>query len=208
MVNKSLSRNFAAVLLTIIGWAVGGAIGAATSGGTIPGAITSPLGWLFGSLMMVLILCWTNTSIRWHQAILAIIGWVMSWPFSFAIGGAVGGFVGMAVVLTSHVPEMGTRAFIIGTVAGLALAGILGGLVTALVLRWAIPSMQETQLLLLIGGWSVAWSIGSIISWIASRNIVSPIGWALSGAVGSSIMFWQLGKVYGTLEDSPTIESG
>jgi hypothetical protein len=189
------STSAIGVLLITLGWAAGGTIGRYISEGDLSTIVLYPIGWVVGGLVTTIVLYWACTYVHWQQSLVMTMGWLMSWPFSMAIGGGIGAYAGAVVMLTSGESDVAAHAITIGMTIGMVIAGTIAGFGIGLALRWANPSVRRGQLFMIDLGWFIAWAIGGSVSTFIEGNLVSPIGWAISGALGSSVMFWQLVKV-------------
>lgn len=102
--------------------------------------------------------------------LMPIGGMVIGCAISVAAASAVGGELTVGTFLAASI--------------GWAVSGAIGGLVAALTLRRAEPSVQWKQGLITILGWAIGGGTG----WAIGGPIVGAIG----GAIGSGVMFWQI----------------
>ncbi len=127
-----------------------------------------------GGLITGLVFRRTDPPSPWKQLPVVGIGWALGW----ALGGAIG----------------------FGYMIQGATAGLVGGLITALALKWAHPSILWKQVALVTLGWGIGWAVGGSVGWSlrppAIWGIPNILTWALwggiGGAVGSWVTFWQL----------------
>lgn len=136
-------------------------------------------------LICGLVLRSTMPVLRWFHILLIAVGW--------AIGLFIGPEIFFAVIVWDNPLELST---IINTV----IMGLIGGSATGLTLKWAFPHTKWQQVFIIAGGWALALTIGIILSpkiAIISHYISVFTRFAVTGlmigALGSGIMFWQLG---------------
>ena len=184
------------------------AVGLVTIGWGITWGITLSLPWWMnltylldeGEIGIIAILCgalsglvcglvlrWTFPAIGWRHILLIAAGW--------AIGlGVSSEFLWHVVIWDSSIE--------INEIITLIIIGGIGGFATGLTLKWADPSTNWQNVVVITGGWILAISLGLIFSpkihlpidimSILARFAVTGI---LTGAIGSGIMFWQLGQL-------------
>lgn len=189
-----------AVALSTIGWAVGGVASLAVSRGSIAAAVTYPVGWAIGGGVTALVLYWAHPAIQWQHTLTIMIGWIISWPISMAFCGATGGLAGAVVVLISGQKDKMPTVFVASLIIGLVIAGTISGFVTGMITQRVSPSIRKTSSLSMVIGWLIAWVIGGVFSWALNRSVISPVGWAIGGAIGNGVMYWQLGRT-GAVQD-------
>jgi hypothetical protein len=144
----------------VVGWSVVRCIGLGysfTLGGEIGGVVGGIIAGLCGGIGTAILLKLANpsTGMRKRHAILLAVGWAIivfyDWSDGFVVA-APGG----------HPIEFG----MIGP-----LSGILGGVLTALILLWADHTLGWIKLLLIIGGWTLGFSLAGLIAWTIGFNI-------------------------------------
>jgi hypothetical protein len=143
-----------------VGWSVVRDIGLGysfTVGGEIGGVVGGIVAGVCGGIGTAIILKLANPSsgLRKHHAILLAVGWAIivfyDWSDGFVVA-APGG----------HPIEFG----MIGP-----LSGILGGVLTALILFSADHTLGWIKPLLIIGGWTLGFSLAGLIAWTFGFNI-------------------------------------
>lgn len=150
-------------------------------------AIVALLCGALSGLVCGLVLRWTLPAIRWLHILLIAAGWsigLIVYPDIFF------------VVLIWDEPI----GFI--TIIAPVIIGLIGGSATGLILKWADPLTNWRDVMVIAGGWAFAMSIGLILSpkihlstdllSILARFSVTGL---VTGAIGSGIMFWQLGQL-------------
>lgn len=178
----------APVLVFSMGWCFvwGISFGIAFSNGRIFPAVL-PAGILSG-LVCGIVLWWKNHEMRWYHLLLITIGWASAMSVS----------INVYEVISWNGP------FELWHWIVLAIAGLIGGVITALVLRWRKIVTRWQQVLTITGGWSAAMVLGQILAvvlfpWLRSgwdgsfvtRYFVTGL---FSAAVGAGIMFWATGR--------------
>jgi hypothetical protein len=165
-----LGRDNVSVLLITAGWLVcfgGGAM-------FIPGF---PINWVptavvggIGGLITGLVLRRTEPPSPWKQVPVVTIGWI----------------IGMAI--------MGTLFYANPWLVSGAVGGFIGGLITALALKWAHPSLQWKHVALVTLGWGIGWAVGGAIgSGLQTIYYLRYVLWGgIGGAVSGWVTFWQL----------------
>ncbi len=143
---------------------------------------------LLSGLVCGWVLGWKNRIVRWYHILLITAGW------------GTGIYIARDVFdhLTWNGPIGPEQWF------ELAVAGLISGGITALVLRWAKVITRWQQVLIIAGGWGIAMALGVnlagyLIPWLRTgwdgsyinRFFVTGL---LTGALGAGIMFWALGK--------------
>jgi hypothetical protein len=184
------------------------AAGLVTIGWGITWGITLSLPWLFnliylideGGLGILAFLCgtlsglvcglalrWTSPAIRWLHILLIAAGW------------AIGLSVFLNFIWEVVVWE---RSIEINEIIVLIITGLIGGSATGLALKWAKPLTDWRYVFIIAGGWALAITIGFILSpkYFLSSELSSifarfTVTGLMIGAIGSGIMFWQLGQL-------------
>lgn len=170
-------------LLTALGWSMGFA--------WIPGILdTVWFGeeWLvvlvgvIGGLTLAGVLWWIEPTIQGKQVPLV----AMAWTVAAVI------LLGLEVRRWIGHPSFAGELF-------WCLFGAIGGLGTALILRWAQPSLRRAQVATISMGWAAAWGIfGLTIPWAMLRGEggMGVFDWtltaAIAGAVGGALTFSQI----------------
>jgi hypothetical protein len=186
-----LGRDGVSVLLITAGWFV--CLGVA-SVMLLTGVFQPESLWVLGGLVGTigglitgLVLRRTDPPSPWKQVPVVTLGWAIGltiarlWPF----------------LLSGPPPALWT---IIG-----AISGLVGGLVTALALKWIHPSIQWKHVAIVTLGWMLGWLVGGAIGTILAEFNRSSLDGSVSfaflagalwggigGAVGSWVTFWQL----------------
>lgn len=143
-----------------VGWSVVRYIGLGysfTVGGEIGGVVGGIMAGVCGGIGTAIILKLANpsTALRKHHAILLAVGWAIIVFYDWSDGFVVAAPGGYSI-------EFG----MIGP-----LSGILGGVLTAMILLWADHTLGWIQLLLIIGGWTLGFSLAGLIAWTIGFNI-------------------------------------
>ncbi|BAZ38496.1 hypothetical protein NIES4101_44330 [Calothrix sp. NIES-4101] len=141
-----------------------------------------------GGVSIALTLCWNQPAIKWNIALL----FVLIWSLSLLVGSRIG----------YHIiqPDFTSTAMSRGAIIGMTIGGIIGGFFTALVLQQTRLLGSWLDFFIVTFGWTLALfsGIGIIFvsdnwNFIPMSIIIMPIiGGLLTGAVGSSIMFWKI----------------
>jgi hypothetical protein len=181
-----LRRDGVSVLLITAGWIV------AHLGGYLS---TSDLSFFIligipGGLFTGLVLRWTEPPGPWKQVPVVAIGW--------AIGMLVSWYFLEMFIGWDHIELTFDGAISGGTNAswmiGGGIAGLVGGLITALALKWTQPSIHWKHVASMTLGWGIGWAVSWAIGWSLNLDILvrCALWGGIGGAVGSWVMFWQL----------------
>jgi hypothetical protein len=188
------------ILLISIGWAI--AVGLGTfffmissmafqispegrmSQFTAYGLITG----VFGGLSIALIMLWSQPAIKWHIALL----FVLIWSLSLLVGSRIGWHIIQ--------PDFSSQAMARGAIIGMTIGGILGGFFTAVVLQQTRLLVPWLDVFFVALGWTLALFSGFAVIFVTADWNVIPmglviipiVGGLLTGAIGSSIMFWKI----------------
>jgi hypothetical protein len=181
-VGLKLSRDGVSVLLVTAGWFV-----SIAAFSLLLGRFGMAIGVGIGGLITGLVLRRTEPPTPWRQVPVVVFGW--------AIGGAVIWF------LWSD-PEGG-----IPLMVPEAIGGLVGGLITALALKWTHPFISWKNVVIVTLGWGLGWLLGGAIGETIGESLYwewyydgqyYPVVYALSGAIagatGSWVSLWQFRK--------------
>jgi hypothetical protein len=184
--------NWTPVLLTTLGlalvWGFGWVLSEANGwSGTAVDILWLVLDAVIG-LIIGLVLQRVEPAITWKQILLITLGWV--------VASVIGGVVSSSLYGTANTALNGI------------LQGAIGGLTTMLVLRLVNPSIHWIQILIVTLGWTIGWTIahyyGPIVYNALDGAIGNSLGWwvipgavlaGVAAAIGSLVMFWQLGQL-------------
>jgi hypothetical protein len=125
-----------------------------------------------GGLITGLVLRRTEPPSPWKQVPVVTLGWIIGWAIAEAVPVAFG-----------IIP---------------AIAGLVGGGITALALKWVHPSLQWKHVALVtlgwVVGWVVGWAIGTVPQGYNPYLLILKYGLygGISGAIGGWAMFRQL----------------
>ena len=187
-----LELNWSPVLLTTLGWALIWGFGWVLSeafgwSGTAYGLLWLVLD-VVGGLIVGLVLQRVEPAITWKQVLLITLGWILA--------------TGLAGLISTSLYGSANTAL-----NGI-LKGAIGGLTTMLVLRLVNPSIHWRQILIVTLGWTIGWTIAhyygpkfydafygfagsSIVLWAIPGAVLAGI----AAAIGSIVMYWQLGRL-------------
>ena len=171
-----LRRDTVPVLLIAAGWAVCFAGFSALPYGYL--WIVPIIGGGIGGLITALVLRRADPLTPWKQVLGVTLGWAVamaierSWPGLFRSSWMFRGGV----------------------------LGFIGGLITALALKWTHPSMQWKHVAFVTLGWGVGWAVGGAVAVsLAGPNqphsywvFLDAVWGGIGGTAGSWVMFWQL----------------
>jgi hypothetical protein len=170
-----------------VSWAVGWNIvryiigsGYITEGGQIGGWIAGGIAGLIGGVgtAIVLKLAKPSSGLKIYHLILTALGWAgivfYDWLDGFTVAGLTGNQnkYGVAIpALSSHQIKYGM---------GGSLSGLVGGVLTALILLWLVRSLNWKQLSVIVIGWALGFAIGGWIVWtigfpIALNYVYGPV---------------------------------
>lgn len=167
----------------IVGWSVVRYIisaGFIAESGQIGGRIAGVIAGLIGGIgtAIVLRLAKPSSGLKIYHLILLAAGWggivFYDWLDGFAVAGLSGtqNKYGLVVPsLTAHQIKHGT---------GGLLSGLVGGILTAVILLWLIRSLNWKQLGVIVTGWVLGFAIGGWIVWtigfpIALNYVYGPV---------------------------------
>jgi hypothetical protein len=122
-----------------------------------------------GGLVTSLVLRRTDPPSSWKQVPLVTLGWAIGWAIAEAVPVAFG--------------------------ISPAIAGLVGGGITALALKWVHPSLQWKHVALVTLGWVVGWVVGWAIGAIPpsyGSTLSSVLKYALYGGSGAAIGGWAM----------------
>ena len=144
-----------------IGWAVGWPIVAYvgmgmsfTEGGPIGGFLAGMVTGAIGGGIMAAILRQDELIINQKQALLLTVLWAMIYAFDWT-----GGFVAAAPL--GQVIDYGASG---------PISGLVGGLATAFILRWANPEINWKDMTVITMGWLIGFAVAGFISWTVGWN--------------------------------------
>jgi hypothetical protein len=143
---------------------------------------------LLSGLTLGVVLWWRTRALRWYHLLLIMAGWGL----------------GIMVALDTFVKMSwnGPIEFIQWFL--LAVAGLIGGFMTGLMLRWVKFIICWRQVWIIAANWAIALVLGEILAidiipwlrtgWDGSTVARYFVTGLLTGAVGAGIMFWALRK--------------
>ena len=162
----------------VVGWTVVRDIGLGYSffvGGQIGGIVAGVIAGGCGGIGTAIILKLASpaSGLRIYHTLLLAVGWVVIVLYDWSDGFVVAAPAGYPI-------ESGM---------GGPLSGVLGGIFTALILLWANHTLTWKQLLLIIGGWTLGFSLAGFIAWtigfdIAVSYVYGPIYHNDPGLIG------------------------
>lgn len=143
---------------------------------------------IIGGLTVGLVMLWSQPEIKWQRALL----FILIWSLSLVVGGRIGWHIIQ--------PDFTSQAMRFGTIIGMTVGGSLGGFFTAVTLKEVGLLISWADILLVALGWTIAILSGFIFTGVSMQwNFIPmglvtmpPIGGLLTGAIGSSIMFWKI----------------
>jgi hypothetical protein len=141
---------------------------------------------ILGGLSIALVLLWSQPTIKWRIALLFVIIW--------SIALFVGGRIGWHIIQ----PDFTSGAMTRGVIIGMTIGAMLGGFFTALLLQQTRLLVPWVDVFIVALGWTVAIFSGFALIFFSTEIIpmgiifVPIIGGLLTGAIGSSIMFWKM----------------
>lgn len=154
------------------------------------GLIVATLCAVLSGLVCGLVLQWNSLSIRWLHTIIIAAGWAIGWAIVLIDDNY---FYWRLVVWDEPIG--------INELANLIIIGVISGSVIGLILKWADPPTKWKKVVIIAGGWVLAFCLGFIFSpriylpgEISSIFVRFAVTGLVIGAIGSGIMFWQLGQ--------------
>jgi hypothetical protein len=187
---QRLGRDGVSVLLITAGWLVfWGAAGFLNFPPYPDNWFVLAIAGGIGGLITGLVLRRTDPPNPWRKVLVVTAGWAVSW----------------AIVAIATLPKVYEYFRVYGpdrSALGLpgALAGLIGGFITSLALKWAQPSIHWKHVVIMTLGWGIGWAAGG--AWASEIRVTHnwetrlTIGYALWGAIGGAVggwvMFWQL----------------
>jgi len=155
------------------------------------GLIVATLCAVLSGLVCGLVLKWNVLSIRWLHIIIIAAGWAIGWAIALIDDSY---FYWRLVVWDEPIG--------INELASLVIIGLISGSVIGVTLKWADPPTKWKQAFIIIGGWVLAFCLGFILQpklylpgEIMSIFVRFAVIGLVIGAVGSGIIFWQLGQI-------------
>jgi hypothetical protein len=166
---QRLGRNELSVLLIAAGWLVCFApLGMIYRSGYTSWAYMAIAGGVSG-LITGLVLRRTEPPSPWKLVPLVTLGWIIGWAIAEA-----------SPVAFAIIP---------------AIAGLVGGGITALALKWVHPSLQWKHVALVTLGWGIGWVVGWAIGAIPpsyGSTLSNVLKYALYGGSGGAIGGWAM----------------
>jgi len=143
-----------------VGWSIVRYIGLGYShvvGGDYGGLVGGIIAGLIGGIVTAIVIkrAKLSNSLKTYHIVLFALGWSV-----FVFYDWLDGFVVASVVGTP-----------IQSGIGGPLSGVLGGVLTAIILWWAVRTLNWKQLLLIAGGWATGFSLAGLISWTTGFEI-------------------------------------
>lgn len=193
-----------------VSWAVGWSIvrymigsGYIEAGGQIGGRIAGAVAGLIGGVGSALVLKQAKPSsgLKTYHLVLIALGWAGIVFYDWLDGFAVAGISGSQNKLGLVIPAFSGHPIKPGM--GGSLSGLVGGILTALVLLWLVRSLNWKQLCLIVLGWAFGFAVGGWIVWtigfpIALNYVYASIYGNVSGS-SSLILFSLISALFGAL---------
>ena len=167
----------------IVGWSIvrnmigaGFIIGAGQIGGRVAGILAGLIGGVGTAL--VLKLAKPSNGLKIYHLILLGLGWAGIVLYDWLDGFTVAGLSSMQNVYGVAIPALSAQQVKHGI--GGPLSGLMGGVLTALILLWLVRSLNWKQLVEIGIGWALGFAIGGWIVWtigfpIALNYVYGPI---------------------------------
>ena len=155
------------------------------------GFIIAILCAVLSGLVCGLVLQWNSLPLRWHHIIVIGAGWAVGWTIGLTVD------VNLVWRVIIWDEPIG-----INEIINLVIIGSIGGFATGLTLKWADLYIDWKQVIIIAGGWILAVLLGLMLTVriILPSELLSifarfAITGLIVGALGSAIMFWQLGQL-------------
>lgn len=192
----SLKVPWAPVLIMAVGWGLGGLLtigGSLNIGGSLAGRIVPAMGFnalvdgIIGGVAVMWACRWPGRPWHWSRTAALVAGWGVVW--------ALGGLCLAYLYVSASYRQYSGNLAMIWTVGAL-----VGGLLTAAVLRWAGEALTRGQMAIIAVGWALTYLVASLLV-TSSRPLLnvlntSPMGSTVTmlifGAIGGWIMLTQL----------------
>jgi uncharacterized integral membrane protein len=208
-----------------ISWAVGWSFvrniigtGYILASGEIGGRVAGVIAGLIGGIgtAIILRLAKPSNSLKIYHLILIAVGWAGIVFYDWLDGFVVAGLTGSQNTNEVAIPVLAGRQINHGM--GGLLSGLVGGILTALLLLWIARSLNWKQLSLVILGWTAGFAIAGWVAWtigfpIALNYVYGPL-YGNDPGVSSLILFTLISTLCGafagwiggttTLEQLPT----
>lgn len=173
------------VLAIASGWAISLAVGLALSwdNDTIAPAL---IAGVISGLTLGLILKWTIPSVRWLQVLLITFAWTAVLALQWGSESPINKFLASI--------DQPTDSLIIGM-----MLGVLGGLVTGLILRWTNKSLPWKSVMWIAAGWGLAsfvvdlmlYALHESVSTVSELALLGIASGAVAGILGSFVIYRQ-----------------
>ena len=143
-----------------VGWYTVWAIGWGYSfvvGGEIGGRMAGGIAGLIGGIGTAIILrkAIASNKLKIYQSVILALGWAGIVFYDWADGFVVASLPGNEI-------QQGV---------GGPMSGLVGGVLTALILSWANRAINWKQLVVTIGGWALGFTVGGLTTWNIGRGI-------------------------------------
>ncbi len=168
---------------TAVGWSIVRDIigsGYIIVGGQFGGRIAGGIAGLIGGVgtAIVLKLAKPSNGLKIYHLILIALGWASIVSYDWLDGFAVAGLAGNQNIYGVVIPALSGHQIKYGM--GGPLSGLVGGVLTALILLWLVRSLNWKQLCVIVIGWALGFAIGGWIVWtigfqIALNYVYGPI---------------------------------
>jgi hypothetical protein len=187
-----------------VGWSIvryvidsGYIIGSGQIGGRIAGGIAGLIGGV--GTAIVLKLAKPSNRLKIYHLILIAVGWAGIVFYDWQGGFVVAGLSGSQNKYGVAIPALSSQEIKYG-MSG-PLSGLVGGLLTALILLWLVRSLNWKQIAVVVIGWAAGFAIGGWVVWtigfpIALNYAYGPIYGNDPGS-GSIILFTLISALAG-----------
>ena len=148
------------------------------------------LGGAAGGLITGLVLRQVDPEFGWKSIWQVTGGWASAWAL---------GWISL-VTLERFSLDFGIEAqmTVLG-LAGVMIAGALGGYLLGAAWRAAQPKLSARQVWLLAGGWAMSWILGLLLGSQAPSERGLSLAWSVvglaAGLLGGALIVWQAGQV-------------
>lgn len=140
------------ITVSYIGWGL-----SFTMGGEIGGRLAGGIAGLIGGIGTALALKWASSSggLKTYQMVLLAVGWIIFVFYDWADG-----------FMVASLPGDDIQEGIGGP-----MSGLIGGVLTAMILAWVNNSINLKNFLLTAGGWALGFTVGGLLAWNAGFEI-------------------------------------
>jgi hypothetical protein len=135
--------------------------GSGQFGGRIAGGIAGVIGGV--GTAIVLKLAKPSNGVKIYHLILVALGWAGIVFFDWQGGFAVAGLSGNENKYGVTIPAFSSQPIKYGM--GGPLSGLVGGILTALILLWVVRSLNWKRIAVIVIGWTAGFTIGGWVVW-------------------------------------------